>query len=154
MSGAEFRKPVSGDAMRISELVQMTIRSSNAADYSQTSIDSYVAIFTPDKVAERIETEDMLVGLVDGELAGVAGQRDEFIRSLFVAPKFQGKGLGRQLVARIEEIALEKGTSMLSVRSSITAEEFYASLGYTSIQRETYPEGDIILMQKSLEPAG
>ena len=73
--------------------------------------------------------QDMLVGTA---MVGFDGHRG-WINYLAVAPAFQGKSFGRQLVQEAERLLIERGCPKLNlqVRSSNTqAIAFYRKLGY------------------------
>src|SRR5689334_1086964 len=50
----------------------------------------------------------------------------QIVRSVFVAPDVQARGIGRLLMAAIERAARERNIAVLAVPSSVTAETFYA----------------------------
>ena len=72
------------------------------------------------------------------------------VRSVFVAPTHQGQGAGRALMAAVESAAAIHGFRRLRVPSSITAEGFYRSLGYSTVRDEYHGEERTIIMEKSL----
>jgi GNAT superfamily N-acetyltransferase len=77
-----------------------------------------------------------------------AGLDQDVVRSVFVEPAYQGKGIGRQLMTRIQFIALSEGFNLLRVPSSITAQGFYTSLGFKKI-RDVFNESErTIIMSK------
>lgn len=83
-------------------------------------------------VAQR---EGRLVGAVACEpVAADCG----LLRSLVVAPDFQGRGLGERLVAEIEAAAREQGIRTLYLLTE-TAEGFFLSLGYLRTDRKQAP---------------
>ena len=91
----------------------------------------------------------------DGGLAGwIHGVLTQFLESdfrveiagLVVDERFQRKGVGRGLVARIEEWAAGRGVEQASVRCRTTraeAHRFYESLGYSQTKTQ-------IVFRKSL----
>ncbi|WP_455141399.1 arsenic resistance N-acetyltransferase ArsN2 [Candidatus Hodarchaeum mangrovi] len=79
-----------------------------------------------------ISKEDkMILGCIGIEIYGRVG----LLRSLAVHPSFQGRGLGQQLVKRIEEFSIEKGISNIYLLTE-TAEKFFLKLGYQFIPRD------------------
>ncbi|HEY6213846.1 MAG TPA: GNAT family N-acetyltransferase [Vicinamibacterales bacterium] len=66
---------------------------------------------------------EVLMAYADDHPAGFAlffhnystflGQRGVYLEDLFVAPQWRGKGLGRQLLARLAHIALDRGCGRL-----------------------------------------
>ena len=67
-----------------------------------------------------------------------SGRRCEIL-GLVVAPEVRGRGVGRQLVAAVEEWAAERGLGQLSVRSNIVRIEshpFYERLGFVKLKTQ------------------
>lgn len=96
---------------------------------------------------------------VDGALAGLIETVDEqdqlLIENVAVAPAFQGRGLGRRLLAHAEEVARALGHDRIRLYTNRRFEanvRLYARLGYR-IDREE-PTGDAIAvhMSKDLGP--
>jgi len=81
----------------------------------------------------------------------------DVVRSVFVEPEHQGLGVGKQLMAVIEDEAIARGLEVLRVPSSITAERFYARLGFCTVRDTFYGEERTVVMQKTLpafDPSG
>jgi len=151
MKQIEFRNATDADAVELSELIRRTIRVSNSRDYDQKSIDLLCSIFEPTQVAKRIEEELIVVCFASADLIGVAGLRRDYLRSMFIEPTYQRKGLGKVLVEKIEEMAQQNAISELMVHSSVTARQFYETLGYEVVEYQSYPEGPFVLMKKALD---
>ena len=77
---------------------------------------------------------------VDGALQGaIALERfggDGLLRSLVVAPGQRRRGLGRQLIARLEQDAAAAGIKELVLLTE-TAEPIFRTLGYAAIDRSS-----------------
>ena len=67
-------------------------------------------------------------------IVGTIGLGGDKLRSLFVEPGLQGKGVGARLVAHLEAHARKAGVAELHLSSSITARGFYERLGYRLIR--------------------
>ncbi|HET7418067.1 MAG TPA: GNAT family N-acetyltransferase [Solirubrobacterales bacterium] len=78
---------------------------------------------------------------VDGEAAGLGGVRyldTEIaeVKSMYVAPAFRGTGLGRQILARLDQIALEHGCRAVRLDTSdylTPAVGLYRAAGYREV---------------------
>ena len=151
MKQIEIRKATDADVVPLSGLIRHTIRVSNSKDYDQQSIDMLCSIFEPEQVAKRIENEHILLCFSGVNLIGTAGLRRDYLRSLFIEPTYQRQGLGKVLVANIEEIARQNAIPEILVESSVTARQFYEALGYEFVEFQPYPEGSFILMRKALD---
>lgn len=77
-----------------------------------------------------------LVGCAGLEVLGEAG----LLRSVAVDEAHRGMGLGKELVAAMEEHAREEGVRDLYLLTT-TAEAFFANLGYRKLPREEAPSG-------------
>ena len=83
-----------------------------------------------------VRKDKMTVGCVGIEIYENVG----LLRSLAIHPSFQGKGIGQQMVSRIEEYSAEKGLENIYLLTE-TAEKFFLKLGFKMIPRdETDPK--------------
>lgn len=83
-----------------------------------------------------VERAQGLVGIVALERQGEAG----LLRSLAVHPAGRGSGLGRALVAHVEEVAVREGLRELWLLTT-TADPFFRRLGWEPMARDKAPEG-------------
>lgn len=60
------------------------------------------------------------------------------LRSLAVTPKHRNSGLGKQLVAYIEQYALAQGVQVIYLLTT-TADKFFSRLGYSPVPRDQAP---------------
>ncbi|MHB9800091.1 GNAT family N-acetyltransferase [Pseudomonas sp. MT3] len=138
------------DAVAISQVIVTAVRESNGQDYPTSVIESVVAHFTPECVAELLEKRLVFVALLNAEIIGTAALDGNVVRSLYIAPQQQHKGVGQMLMARIEETALEHNLDALLVPSSLTAEAFYIRLGYRVVREQFHGEERTLIMTKPL----
>src|SRR5215813_12126483 len=87
------------DVPALSDLIQRTVRLSNARDYGAELADLIAANYGPDKVARRLHERDVFVCQKGERIVGTIGLGDGRLRSLFVEPGLQGLGIGVRLVA-------------------------------------------------------
>ena len=66
------------------------------------------------------------------ELAGIGAVviGNSELRACYVSPPFVRRGVGQAIVSELEQLAREHGLNRLQLESSVTAEPFYAALGY------------------------
>jgi N-acetylglutamate synthase-like GNAT family acetyltransferase len=147
----QIRNASATDAPTISNTIINALRESNARDYSPEIIEQVVRSFSAPAVMKMLTERQVMVATVDGHIVATASLQANTIRSVFVDPDYQAKGIGRQLMERIESLAANAGLSILSVPSSITAEGFYASLGFRKIRDEFHQSERTIIMVKTLK---
>jgi len=145
-----IRPAVLADAPALSGVIIRTVRESNARDYPPAIIASVAEEFAPDRVAVRMARRLVLAACDGPEIIGTASLEAGRVRTVFVLPGWQGVGIGRRLMQEIERLAIAQGLSRLEVPASITAEQFYRTLGYVNLRDDYYGDERIIIMEKQL----
>jgi putative acetyltransferase len=129
------------EARQFLEIHRASIRGIAAKDYPFSVIATWAPLPITDETVERFlanpDEEVRLIADLDGEPAGigaiVVGASE--LRACYVAPRAARHGIGSALVAEIERIARQHGLAHLQLKSSVTAEPFYAALGYRAEER-------------------
>lgn len=148
----QIRNASDSDAPAISKTIINALRESNARDYSSDIIEQVVQGFSAPAVLRMLIERQVIVATIGGHIVATASLQKNIIRSVFVDPQYQRRGIGRHLISAIESMALDAGLSLLNVPASITAEGFYASLGFRKIRDEYYQSERTIIMAKRLMP--
>ncbi|MDD1002728.1 GNAT family N-acetyltransferase [Pseudomonas sp. TNT2022 ID642] len=136
------------DAANISELIVNTLRVSNGRDYSPDVIEQVQRSFSPQAVLGLLGKRQVYVATLNQHIVATASLDQDVVRSVFVEPGCQGKGLGKRLMERLQSVAVSQGFTKLHVPSSITAEGFYRSLGFDRVRDEYHGVERTIIMQK------
>ncbi|MCM5551671.1 GNAT family N-acetyltransferase [Pleomorphomonas sp. NRK KF1] len=139
-----------GDAEVFLRVHHAAVRGIAANDYSASIINAWAPVIQAAHI-EHVKadlTGERILALSDGEVAGVGEVAPELseLRACYVVPGFARKGIGRQIVAELEQIARSRGVLRLWVDSSLTAEAFYMRLGYSVRQRGEHILGNGIAM--------
>ena len=94
---------------------------------------------------------------IDGVLAALIETIREpdhlLVENVAVAPSYQGRGLGRRLMAHAEALARELGFDTIRLYTNQRFTEniaLYRRLGYRIDREETLPVGTVVHMSKSL----
>ena len=81
--------------------------------------------------AERLREKNPFVAVVDGKIVGMAEiEVDGFIDYFYVHPDWQGKGIGKVLLARLEGEAGKVGVKVIFADVSLTAKGFFLGQGF------------------------
>jgi putative acetyltransferase len=123
------------DARRFLEIHHAAVRGLAARDYPASVVDVWARPITDEAIARFLANRDRevrLIAEIDGEPVGIGAivVHQSELRACYVAPDAARRGVGSAIVAKIEDIAREHGLDHLELESSITAEPFYAALGY------------------------
>ncbi|MEN5201100.1 GNAT family N-acetyltransferase [Pseudomonas wadenswilerensis] len=143
-----IRPATPADATAISAVIIQSLQQSNAADYSAALIAQVEQSFTPERILALLEQRQVLVAVLDQQVVATASLQGNVVRSVFVVPGLQGTGVGRALMQAIEDLAWQTGQALLRVPSSITAEAFYARLGYAKVREVMEGEERVIVMER------
>jgi hypothetical protein len=136
----EIRIAASTDAFAACSVLRRSISECCVADHKNDAaiLDAWLGNKTPQMVANWFSspTNFSLVALLDGELVGVA---------LLT-------GVGKALLARMEEQACSWGVKALQLHSTATGESFFAAQGYIEAGKVRSPYGvETIFFWKQLD---
>ncbi|VFB20218.1 GNAT family N-acetyltransferase [Pseudomonas fragi] len=146
-----IRRATPGDAQAISKVVIAALRESNARDYSPEVITRIGQNFCPAEILKLMQQRQMYVAVHEHLVVGTASLDHAVVRSVFVNPGHQGRGIGQQLMARIKEAAIVAQIQELRVPSSLTVESFYAQLGFAKVRDEFHGDERTVIMALRLD---
>ena len=145
------RPATSNDAAAISRVVLAALRESNSQDYPADVIAQVGQSFTPEAITAQLHKRKVFVALLCEDIIGTASLDGDVVRSVFVDPVHQKGGIGRHLMDVIHATAAHAGVKSVLVPSSITAETFYAALGYQKIREAFHGAERTVVMEKRLQ---
>jgi putative acetyltransferase len=123
------------------EVHHAAVRGLAAKDYPREVIDAWAPLPIVDQHIEKVRSnpddELRLIAELDDRVVGIGSliAKSEDFRACYVTPEASRRGVGSAIVRAIERAAHERGAARLKVDSSITAEPFYAALGYEARER-------------------
>ena len=143
-----------------------------AQDMREKGIDQWDEYY-PDReiLAEDVESGDMTLGFLDGQLACAWVVNREYdpeyelgawehtegdfcvLHRLCVNPQLQGRGLARQAMARMEKNARDQGFDSVRLdvfSQNLHAQRLYERLGYRRTGEVRFRKGIFYLMDKKL----
>jgi putative acetyltransferase len=148
------------DAENFLRLHHAAVHDTASADYAPDILDAWSGPVNAERIASynRNAGEEVRIGAFDGGIMaglGVLAPQTGELRACYVHPDYGRMGVGRKIVDALETIAAGMGLGSLTLDSSITAEKFYASLGYETVLRTSHKLADgtnmpAIKMQKML----
>ena len=135
-------------AEEVSKLIRQDLLEIISKDYPQNYLASLLDNFTPANIRATSKTQHIFVAVEGGRILGTAslanyGSQEKpkyYGTSVFVALEFQGRGVGKQLMKKVEAKAKELDAKMISVRAAIGARSFYRKLGYIYQNHKELPD--------------
>lgn len=129
-------RPMQEDEARgFLEIHHASVRGLAVNDYPPSVIDAWAAPITNERLEHFLQNRDNEIRLIaeaDGVPVGIGALvvANSELRACYVLPTAARRGVGSALVTELERLAREHGLDHLTLESSITAEPFYAGLGY------------------------
>ena len=104
----------------------------NIKDYTQEEIDDWSSWYSDtDKWKQKINEQFFIIAQLNNELVGFGSlTKDGYLDYMFVHKDHQRKGIAKNLYSTIEEKALEQKNHIIYSEVSITAKDFFESLGF------------------------
>lgn len=112
------------------QLIYDTIDQSYAGVYGPAARQFFKEYHCKENVIRDAAAGCTIVATRGGELAGTGTLVGEDIRRVFIAPRFQGRGIGRIMMESLENRARLLGLPRVSLSASLPAQAFYHGLGY------------------------
>lgn len=145
-----IRPALSDDAADISAVILRALRETNAKHYTDEIIARVERSFSPDAVLALITKRTVVVATIGSRVVATASLDGSVVRTVFVAPDVQARGIGKLLMAQVEHIARARNIPALTVPSSVTAERFYARLGFKAVRDSYHGDERTIIMERLL----
>ena len=146
----EVRAACDGDADEVSRVILWALQQTNAMDYPSHVIERIGLSFTPAAIREFLGKRRVFVAVTADRVVGTASLDGNVVRTIFVAPDMQRRGVGRLLMAEIDRVARRAGLDVLTVPSSVTAEGFYSRLGFQAVRDHHHGDERTIIMERDL----
>lgn len=145
-----IRRAQQNDAEGIALVIQTALRESTSKDYAPAIIERVLKNFDAPNILALMQKRIVFTAFHEQRVVGTASLDQGTVRTVFVSPDMQRLGIGRSLMARVENAAIDAGIHTLTVPSSIGAVSFYGDLGYQVIKEEFYGAEKTIIMCRDL----
>ena len=150
MGDVVLRRATRDDAAALSALIVETLRTSNAVDYPPAVIARVAEDFSAERVGQMIGQRLVMAACEGVRILGTAALDGDRVKSVFVAPERQGEGIGRSLMAEVARLAMEAGVTSLTLQSSLTAQTFYAGLGFVALGEAVHGDEVTTVMRREI----
>jgi putative acetyltransferase len=134
----------------------VAVRVSCATHYAPEQIAVWTASPVPDGYAAMLAAGGGIVAMLDDAITGYAmlDVNKQEVDAVFVDPACAGLGIGKRLLAALEQLARQRGMVRLHLSASLNAVPFYAAAGFSALREEAYahPSG-ISLASMAMEKA-
>jgi GNAT superfamily N-acetyltransferase len=126
-------------AEEVAELIKHNLLEIASKYYAPEYVASLIDHHSPMQLLDQARTQHIFVAVENGKVIGTGSLANfgtpempsYYGTAIFVALEFHRKGIGRQIMQKVEEKALELRADKITVRAAINARVFYEKLGYT-----------------------
>lgn len=120
-------------ALRLRTLYQPLGASIQIEDFAQEYQDVHLAVYN--------DTMEIIGGFVakvckEGEEGTLHKRKICLLKQVVVETAHQGKGVGRDMIAALEQLLIDKGYKEVRLYAHVGALDFYSKLGYTKHGKE------------------
>jgi GNAT superfamily N-acetyltransferase len=166
-----LRQAVAADVSRLREVIEVSVRGLQAADYSPSQIEGALkTVYGVDsqliadgtyfvaEVTAPSASEPMIVGcggwskrktLYGGDQ--FCGREDSLldpscdaakIRAFFITPQWARRGIGGMILEACETAAWRAGFTRMEMGATLSGVPFYRAKGYTALENQSVPLGN------------
>jgi N-acetylglutamate synthase-like GNAT family acetyltransferase len=127
-----IRNAKNDDCFKIYDLHINSIKHYCSEFYSEEAIAAWLKLKSPEEYKNHSSNRIIIVAEKNDEIVGfgLINLNKKSIDSLYLKPYMAGKGIGKLLLQKLEEIAQQNQIEMLKLASTLNAVEFYHRMGY------------------------
>ena len=107
---------------------------------------------TPSQLIKRMKSFNFLVYQKNRKILGIGGLHGREVRTMYIHPKFQGKGIGSQILNEIETMAKKKKMKKLHLYTHAIPSKFYLKNGWKTTKKYKNNKGNTVFyMEKRMK---
>lgn len=136
------------DAEDVSKVIRDSI---STGDLTDEAVKTLKRRANPRTLIRTSGTTDYYVYEDNGDILGIGGRFKNEVRTMYVSPRFQRKGIGSKILMEIVNSGRTKGYRLLFLYTHPTAEKFYLNNGFVSIRKFKDGEMNVVYMEKEIK---
>lgn len=108
--------------------------------YTAEEIEAWATPKKLESYQESLRTKEFFVAEEDGVIVGfgVLNPESAEVEAVYVSPAAGRRGIGLEILRKLEETARARGLRVLRLNASLNAAPFYEKAGYVAQERSTY----------------
>ena len=130
----KIRKALDADKKNISRLHISSITRLCSKHYTHEQLNAWTSVLTPSVYDQALKEKVFLVAhdsTQDLTGLGILDLQNAEISAIYIHPDAVGKGVGAELLNKLEEIARNSNIAKIAVHSTLNAKGFYLKHGYS-----------------------
>ena len=136
----KIRRARQEDSDSIGSVHAAAVSGIRTAEYTPEEIQAWAVPRQPSSYEESIRTKEFFVAEYEDAIVGfgVLNQGLAEVEAVYVSPKAGGRGIGLEVLRKLEERANELGLKELRLNASLNAAAFYQKAGYVAQEPSKY----------------
>ena len=136
----KIRKARQEDSHSIGRVHAAAVSGIRTALYTPEEIQAWAVPKQPESYEESIHSKEFFVAEDDGVILGfgVLNQESAEVEAVYVSPEAGRRGIGLEVLRKLEERARDLGIWELRLNASLNAVRFYEKAGYVAQERSKY----------------
>lgn len=122
------------DYKKVGEMIKTTIVVSFKNLYPNILIKEFCKKYELDNFKKKVDEIEMFIATKQDEIVGIIGIKGNQLRTYYVHPDHQGKGIGSKLYKKFEETAIEHGVKKIVLEGSPFGQPIYEHFGFIKIK--------------------
>ena len=118
------------DAARLFELRRESIIALAPHGMSVSEAEIWARNLSVSGMELKIREMEILVAEINGQVVGWGAIRGDRLEGLYTDPDFAGRGIGTELLSKLEALMRTRGIRTIRAEASLNAEGFYLRRGY------------------------
>jgi putative acetyltransferase len=127
---ATHRPAVPADAPQLLELRRRSITILASQGMPVAEVESWANNLSRAGMEQKIRALEIWIAEIDGRAAGWGAIRGGRLEGLYTDPDFAHRGIGTQLLGKLEALMRARGVCRIDAEASASAEGFYLRRGY------------------------
>jgi len=125
-----YRPATDDDAAALFDLRRRSILELAARGLPAGDAAAWVAKHTLARMERKLREFEIWVAELEGAVAGWGAIGGDYLKGLYTAPEFAGRGVGGGMLAGLEGLMRDRGIKAIRADASSNAREFYLRRGY------------------------
>lgn len=135
-----IRKARPEDCRSIASVHSAAVKAIRTTLYTPEEIRAWAIPKDPAKYEESIRAKEFFV-VEEGEVIvafGILDPENAEVEAVYVSPKAERRGIGLEILEKLEEAARDLGLDLLHLNASLNAVPFYQKAGYVAQEASKY----------------
>lgn len=136
----KIRKAQPDDCHSIASVHATSVKGIETHLYTPEEIQAWAVPRKPESYAVAIRSKEFVVAEDGGAIVGfgVLNPETAEVEAVYVTPGAGRRGIGGEILRKLEEQASDLGLKLLRLNASLNAAPFYERAGYKAQERSTY----------------